>query len=134
LLSPGRPLAEGQDLLAHHRSDLDGTSIELIDASMAGDRARQDLESKLRDEGAAHRARNSSRAGRRHKVGSFLKLAWLSCFLRANYATKVATHHARNSYIRPTTEGCRRLRPYTHWCLGSPFESMVRGVMRQHHW
>ncbi len=38
-----------------------------------------------------------------------------SC-MRANYATKVATHHAKNSYIRPT-DGCRRLRPYTHWCL-----------------
>ena len=53
------------------------------------------------------------------------------CFLRANYATKVATHRVRNRYIRRTAEGCRRLRPYTHWCLGTPFELFLRsGAVR----
>lgn len=68
LLAPGRPLAEGEEIIGKRRADLGPSVIEFIEASTAAERARQDAEREEERRHAAEkeaeRQRDAAAAGR----------------------------------------------------------------------
>ena len=86
LLPPGRPLAEGEDVLATRRADLDPDLIDYIEASAAAGRAKYDAE----------RAAERRRTSRARKMAAALAILLLLALAGGGFAL-IARDQARQS-------------------------------------